>query len=288
MKKSHLLFCAFSCAFLLASCKSDKNEMIEPETINYTFNGFNVESGSISELSTRAEANYNLLAVDVKDGSYVQSISRVQQPMSEALADVTLPLKVGSHKIYILCSSQPWHSFNESSLLVTWNDQTAPLADTWSTVVNVNVQAGNAQTKSVTLNRVVALVRTVIADALPDNLAKFRQSLVGGSWCFNLAQQSGDVASQITRISPVSSSYAGRTGVGISLYTFVPAGATSAASYSLTALDTNDQSIQSISFNNVPLEVNRYTTYQGNYFGYDNTFTVTLQTDWGDAVVIPF
>ncbi len=288
MKFSYPTLCAFAGILFFSACQSEKHEAINFETVNYTFNGFSVEDGSISELTTRAEANYSLLAVDVKDGSYVQSISRLQVPMSEALSDVTLPLRVGSHKIYIVCSTQPWHSFDEASLLVSWNDQTAPLGDTWTAVVDVNVQSGDAQSKSVSLSRSVAYVRTLITDALPTNLSEFRQNLVGGSWCFNLVQQTGDVAAQIIRSTAIPSAYVGQTNVGIGLYTFLPSGATAATSYSLTALDSDGATIQTVSFKDVPLAVNRYTTYQGCYFGYNTNFQVSLQTEWNNALIIPF
>jgi len=287
MKTYQFLLCAIAGAGLLVSCNADKSDVFEPETVNVTFNGFEVESGSLSEL-TRAETTYNLLAVDVKDGSYVQSVSRVQVPMSEALADVTMPLRVGQHKVYIVCSAQPWHNFDESALLVSWNDQTAPLGDTWSAVVDVNVKSGDAQTKSVQLDRMVAYVRTMITDALPTNLAEFRQNLVGGSWCLNLTQQTGDVAAQIIRSTSIPTSYLGNANIGVGLYTFVPSGVTAAASYSLTALDNEGATIQSITFNNVPLQVNRYTNYQGNYFGYTTGFSVSLKSDWNPAVTINF
>lgn len=288
MKHFSIMVCALVGACLFVSCKSEKSEEIVSESINYTFNGFAVESGLIDELFTRAEANYNLLVVDVKDGSFVQCVSRVQVPMSEALSDVTLPLSVGSHQIYFLCSSHPWHNFDQSSLLVSWDEQTSPLSDTWSAALDVTVQQGAPQTRSVSLNRVVAYVRTLIEDKLPANLSQFRQILVGGSWSFDLTRQCGDMPSQIIRNTDISSGYIGRDKIGISIYTFVPEGVTTATSYTSTALDADGASIQSMTFTSVPIEVNRYTTYQGSYFSPNNSFELSLETAWGDAVVIPF
>ena len=277
---------AIVCVSVLWACKSETDEGIDNETVNYTFEGFTID---VSELGTRAgEASYSLLAVDVKDGSYVQSITRISVPMSEALADVTMPLRVGSHKIYILCSSQPWYSFDATSLMVSWDEMTAPLGDTWSAVVDVTVQSGDAQTKSVSLARVVSYVRTQIQDALPSSLSKFVMTLVGGSWCFNLAQQSGDVSAQVNRSVTVPSDRIGNTNVGIGIYAFVPSGVTEASSFTLTALDAAGATLQSITFENVPLQVNHSTTYQGNYFGYDTGFQMSLETEWSADQVIQF
>ena len=273
-------------------CKEENSYMEqEKETVDYTFGGFKVSQANLDYLSTRSqadEATYSLLVVDVKDGAYVQSVSRIEQPESEALADVTLPLRVGQHTIYILCSAQPWHNFDETSLLVNWNEQTASLGDVWTAAVTVTVQSGDAQSKAVTLNRAVAYVRTVLNDALPSNLATFRQTLVGGSWSFNLVQQSGDVAAQVGRTSVVPASYAGLTNVGVGIYTFVPSGASVANSYTITALDSDETVMQQLTFTSVPLCVNQYTTYQGNFFGYGTAFSVVLQTDWLEPKVISF
>lgn len=287
MKLFNFIVSAMIGVSLFASCKSEKDEILDSELVNYTFSGFEVETGDIGELSTRAEANYSLLAVDVVNGKYVQSVSRITKPKSEALSDITLPLKKGSHKIYILCGSKPWENFDENTLLVTWNEE-FPLSDTWGAVVDVNVQSRYEETKQVTLTRTVSMVRVVISDAMPENLAKFRQVLVGGSWSFDLVQQCGDLASQIARVTDVPSSLIGKTGNYVSFYSFVPKGATSAASYTLSALDSDDNVFESVSFADVPMGVNRYATYKGNFFTYNNGFSLTLDDAFGGGTETSF
>jgi len=288
MKFFSCFCCTLVSASLLLSCQSDKNEILESDTVNYTFSGFTVESGSLSEYSTRAESSYSMLVVDVMDGQYVQSVSRVQVSMSEALADVTLPLQVGSHHIYLLCSNRPWHQFNESDLLVSWDEQTSALGDAWTASVNLDVEAGAAKSQSVSLSRAVAFVRVMVEDALPADIAQFRHNLNGGSWTFNLVKQSGDVPAQLVRTSAVPSSYVGQSGVGVGIYTFVPSGATTAAGYTLTALDASGATLQTVSFSDVSLVANRYTTYQGDFFAYSSALKLSLQNDWTDALIIPF
>lgn len=286
----------FACALMgtvgFVSCHSSSSEVEEQcETVDYTFNCFSMDQGSIGELSTRAmtaETTYSILAVDVKDGQYVQSVSRMQVSADEALTNLTIPLRVGTHQIYFICSTQPWHYFDENALLVSWNEQTAGLGDTWAASVSVNVVAGAAQTKNVTLSRAVAYVRISIQDALPANISSFRQNLVGGSWCYNLLQQSGDVAAQLSRSINVPSSMIGQVNIGVGMYTFIPSGATAANRYTVTALNADGGTIQSISFDNVPLVQNQYTTYQGNYFSYGASFQISLEADWKAPNVIDF
>ena len=285
---STIMISALLGALSLTSCR-DKQEELSADTYAYTFELFGTMTGSIDDLATRAsDPIYSLLAVDVKDGAYVQQVTRIQLPSSQSLANVEMQLTSGLHHIYFLCAAKPWAEFDPDQLQVHWTEQNAALGDTWSACVEVDVQGKKAQPQTVQLSRVVAYIRTTMEDALPSHLSFFRQILVGGSWSFDLVSQTGGMAQQIVHDFAVPQSVIGQSGVSIGLYTFVPESATEASNYTLSAFDAQSAPIQSYTFYAVPLAVNQYTNYKGTFFDVKSRFGISLQTDWLDPVVIGY
>ena len=288
MKHFSFLTGALLGALMFCACH-DSREYSEADSFTYTFNVYGVTQGSIDEISTRAvDPIYSLLVMDVVDGKCVQQIAREQLPSSEALSEVQLPLTSGKHQVYFLCSVKPWSSVNAEQLQVHWTEQDGALGDVWSAKVEVEVVGRKADAQQVQLDRAVAYVRTTIDDALPAGLTQFRQVLNGGSWTFDLPTQSGGVAQQVVHDASVPTSVIGKQGVSIGMYTFVPDGATQALSYTLTAFGSDQEQMQTYTFEAVPLTVNQYTNYQGTYFDVKTHFGLTLQTDWASPTVINF
>ena len=261
-----LLKLAACAAFV--SCDSTVSEvLIEPSSVDYTFTNFTVVQGSLDEYLTRSEAatkNYSLLAVDVVDGT------------------------IGTHDLYFVCGSNHWDSFDEKSLLVAWDDSTAALSNVWTSHLEVSVVAGAEQSRSVDLQRAVSLVMTYITDSLPSNVCSFRNTLTGGTWTYNLSKMSGDIAATITRTVSVPESRRGTTGFQTGIYTFVPSTGSVADSFESSALNASSEAVATHTFSSVPLEVNRYTMYKGDFFHSDASFTFSLQGDWGEPIEINF
>lgn len=276
-----------ACVFF--SCHDDPIAPSPETVVDYTFQVFVRQQGSIDELSTRAaDLIYSLLVVDVQGDSCVQQLSRLQLPAADALAQVQLPLRQGAHRICFLCSAKPWDNFNADQLWVNWSEPSYPLGEVWSTVVDVQVDGTESQQKEVRLNRAVSYVRATLQDALPQELARFRQVLVGGSWTYSLLSQSGALPSQIVHDFTLQPQHLGVSGQSIGLYTFVPEGKNSATSYTLQAFDANQTLFQSITFDDVPLVVNQYTNYQGNFFTSTSRFQLSLEDEWLQPNIIPF
>jgi hypothetical protein len=268
-----------ACVFF--SCQDDHADLPVETVVDYTFQVFVRQQGNIDELSTRAaDPTYSLLVVDVQGDTCAQQLSRLQLPASDALAQVQLPLRQGAHRICFLCSAKPWDSFDADQLWVHWSEPSYPLGDVWATVVDVEVEGTAAQQQEVRLNRAVAYVRTTLQDALPQNLARFRQVLVGGSWTYSLLSQTGGLPTQIVHDFSLRPQHLGLTGQSIGLYTFVPEGKSTATSYTLQAFDAHQQMFQSVTFDDVPLVVNQYTNYQGNFFSASSHYRLSLQDDW--------
>jgi hypothetical protein len=134
----------------------------------------------------------------------------------------------------------------------------------------------------------VAFVRTTINDKLPVNLHTLRQTLQGGSWTYDILHQTGGVSSQITYDYEVASKYIGEAKQSIGIYTFLPDGACSASSYTVTAYDEQQNVLQSHTFNDVPLVQNQYTNYVGNFFSVANTCGFQINKTWDTPNIIEY
>lgn len=282
--------CSLLCASLFLSCHSNLEEEV-PVTVPYTFEVFSTSTGSLDDLGTRAiddSKPWRLLVLDVKDDVFVQRVDRSSDQDFNLLGTVNLDLSFGKHQICFLCSNSPWAEFDEQTFQAVWTKDN-PLGDVWSKVVVVNVKQGDKDgSQQVVLDRSVAYVRTTINDKLPVNLHTLRQTLQGGSWTYDILHQTGGVSSQITYDYEVASKYIGEAKQSIGIYTFLPDGACSASSYTVTAYDEQQNVLQSHTFNDVPLVQNQYTNYVGNFFSVANTCGFQINKTWDTPNIIEY
>lgn len=261
------------------------NEEIGKEELSdcypYTFSGFDVKVGVMDELTRATKAgDFSFLAVDVVDDKYVQSISRISYP--DALADVTMNLTVGSHKVYFIYAAKPWESFDEEALIVHWNEQ-HELGETWGAVADLEVEGPAKDPVNVSLKHIVAYARTKMTDALPASLSKVRLDLAGGSWSYNLLQQTGCTAESLSRIVQIPAAYIGQKDVILGIFSFVPAGVAQSPLYTVTAYDASSNLLSTHSFENVPMVVNQFVLYQGQFFTPQSTgFQLSYDENWNE------
>lgn len=284
MKK--LLFsCLIAGACLGTSCNNQEEINLE-KTYPYTFTGFEVNSGSIEDLTRATESDvFSMLVVDVVNDTYVQKVERIAS--ESALDDLTLDLSYGSHKIYFVLGRQAWANFDETSLSVSWNES-SQLGETWSAVVPVDVTGPEKDQIEVKLLYSIAYTRLHITDAIPANVSYIRQVLVGGSWTFDLLNQCGGTASTITRQVNLPSSYLGQKDVKLGICSFVPNGANKAESYSLTAYSTQGESLVSRTFTDVELVAGQYVSYKGCFFSSpssNSSFLISYDNSYEEKII---
>ena len=274
--------CALLCASLFLSCHSNPEEEVTV-TVPYTFEVFSASTGSLDDLGTRGSNDskpWRLLVFDVKDDKFVQQVERSGDQDFNLLGTVNLDLSFGKHQICFLCSNSPWAEFDEQTFQAVWTKDN-PLGDVWSKVVVVNVKQGDKDgSQQVVLDRSVAYVRTTINDKLPQDVYAIRQVMQGGSWTYDVLNQTGGVASQISYENIVAADLKGEKGKSVGIYTFLPDGANSATSYTVTAYDSLEIILQFHTFTDVPLVQNQYTNYKGNFFSVANQFGISLNKDW--------
>ncbi|MBP5679519.1 MAG: hypothetical protein J6X31_00500 [Bacteroidales bacterium] len=275
-----LFACALLSACVFVSCHSDK-AVEDIETVSYTFQVINPITGSLDDFDTRAgEASTPscLCVYDVPDGEAPNDVVYRENDVN-ALAPIKLQLTPGKHRICFLCSSSPWTSIETSTLNATWDKS---LSDVWSTVIEVDVQSGASNvSQTVKLDRVVAYVGVKIKDALSKIVTTMHQELEGGTWTFDMLKQVGGMTNKIILDTKVPNGDLGNPNREYGLYTFVPEGAESALSYTITA-QQGYEVIQSYTINHVPLTPNQYTIYEGEFFtpNNHNQVSIELERDW--------
>ncbi len=287
-------------SFLSASCSLEEigapaEEALVPYT--FSFSDFDVSTydlgregqNSTSRAIMADTTKYSLLVVDVAgNGDGVQPVVRQNLVKSEALAAVNLSLSLGEHDLYFFCSAKPWAEFNEKDLTLAWVKPTFTLGDCWSSSMSLKVKSGKTQNKDVKLSRCVARVSTQFTDALPNEAKSFNLTLDGGSWMFDIKKNAGKEADMITNTVYPSSSMYGQVDRLAHLFTFVPKGATSAASYTITAYDSIGNLIATYTSADVPLYVNKSTLYKGVFFHSNASAAFDLSTKWGETINKPF
>ena len=107
------------------------------------------------------------------------------------------------------------------------------------------------------------------------------QELEGGTLTFDMLKQVGGMTNKIILDTKVPNGDLGNPNREYGLYTFVPEGAESALSYTITA-QQGYEVIQSYTINHVPLTPNQYTIYEGEFFtpNNHNQVSIELERDW--------
>lgn len=145
--------------------------------------------------------------------------------------------------------------------------------------------AGEPQSLSLSLNRIVALCRVVVTGNYPKDVVRLQFVYKGGSGAFNAMTGFGCVNSTQKVTFDVT------TGQKVfDLYTFLHA-TKGTIHLTMTALGAADNVIDEQSFD-VPLEQKKITQLTGNFFDEDNpdntSVRIEINTDWDDEVLIPF
>lgn len=145
--------------------------------------------------------------------------------------------------------------------------------------------AGEPQSLSLSLHRIVALCRVVVTGNYPKDVVRLQFVYKGGSGAFNAMTGFGCVNSTQKVTFDVT------TGQKVfDLYTFLHA-TKGTIHLTMTALGAADNVIDE-QFFDVPLEQKKITQLSGSFFGEDNpdntSVRIEINTDWDDEVLIPF
>ena len=290
MKK--YFFIAAIAALSFTSCSKDEPESgsiaihidttppADHATITFACQGFELQPFTRS-LEADGKSMTDLWVLD-----YIGTIGTIEnmtlaQQIHQTSADEdfgtpTLNLAVGNHHIYFIASRGSGATLSTENHTIIFTR----VLDTFYKDYEINVTATSNGSRSVTLDRIVTKLTTVITDAIPEDAATF--NLTPEAWHYGIDYTTGlpisATASRTITIN-IPSSEIGFTNEHLSIFGF------STEDEWITNLTLNCKKadgtiLGSAVLANVPLKRNRITTFSGPLFSAEGLTTVSLSTDW--------
>lgn len=259
---------------LLASCeKVDLSEYLEKgdEGIELTFtlnryaitdfDDVNGNEGKSPAKHNKVQQSAGELGTVVnfavfKDGEKVKTVN--QKNSDEDFGTVKMVLPAGDYHVVALV-----HSCSGNATISTPDKITFPnnkVTDTFAYTSDITVSED--QSFNVELQRVVAMFRFIVEDAIPDDVAKMQFYYTGGSSTLDADSGFGCVNSRQTEIREVMNHAAGQV---FEVYTF-PHDVTGNLNMTVTALDASGNEYAARKLDNVPVEICKVTSCSTSFF----------------------
>ena len=206
-----------------------------------------------------------------------------QQKGDAAFGAASFQLDEGNYQLLVVAHSSNGNPALTSPAKVQFTNANG-FTDTFIHYQTLTI-AGEPQSLTLSLNRIVALCRVVVSGNYPKDVVRLQFVYKGGSGAFNAMTGFGCVNSTQKVTFDVT------TGQKVfDLYTFLHA-TEGTIHLTMTALGAADNVIDEQSFD-VPLEQKKITQLTGNFFDEDNpdntSVRIEINTDWDDEVLIPF
>ena len=279
MKK---LLMAMAAAAMLLSCEKEKTltakvnepkDSLQAKTITFTF-------GEISQQAmtrgTLADASItDLWLFDYMGEELKQTIH--QSSTDDGFGSVAVTAETGDHSFCFIASRGTGATV--SGGVITWEKP----SDTFWAKTTMTVTPQTATAQSVELQRVATKLKITITDEVPATLSKL--TITADTWHSGINAMTGQPTSAAERTSTISvpASYIGTTGQLIASI-FGICGDNYTTNISVTASDSNSQTIASVALDDVPMKRNTTTSYSGPLFTRQPTFTMTAADAWNTDI----
>lgn len=275
---------------MIASCQKIAIEDIadgggnknEKSTITFKISKIEQVSFSSNENTSRATditqlCSHIYFAVYKTDGERL--IYDSQNSSDKDFGEISVKLDKGSYRIVILAYNSKDNPTATNPEKITFGNN-GKMTDTflWSDEISVE----NNLEKEINMRRVVAMFRLITTDKIPENVAKIKFHYTGGSSTINAITGTGNANSKQDETFTISET--GETGK-FEVYTF-PKDDENLLKIEITALDANNNTILSRTFEDVPISRNKITQYKGELFTGENTesntlsFKLTTNDEW--------
>ena len=265
----------FPLAMALCACQSDPaldGSSIE-ERVTLTFTPYDVEP--LTRTATSISNYCSHLDVWLTDGTTTTAVHQSSGDSGFGTLSVTLD-KTKTYTLYAVahkCASDATLSDGVISFPDDKVTHSMFYTTTFSPATTTNVNA--------LMNRIVADFRLEITDDIPTDAVKFRFTVNGVYDRWNVSTCG---THQLDRVSTIN--YNGTSAV-FNVYAIVTDAQTT-HDITVTALDENDQEVQTRTFVDVPLRNGYKTNYRGQFFT-DAAFTSTFTAeDWNEYDTVDF
>ena len=277
MKK---LMMAIALGLMVAACNSEQST---PETLtpskpitfrvdgDFTFHSFT------RALTADGKDMTDLWILDYMDGSLH---AQFHQSSTDAdFGQPTLDLDYGSHTLYFVASRGAGAAVDTDAHTITF----ARVLDTFWQTCTITVSASSANSRTVSLDRVVTKLRLQFTDAIPSGTATI--NITPATWYYGIDYLDGSpVASTSGQAISVNipASDIGFTGEVINIFGFSSA-AEWTTNVSVNSKNSAGDIIGQAEIIAAPLRRNRVTEFSGPLYDKTRAMTFTLNSDWDDS-----
>lgn len=268
MKKLCFYFLTAIVALLFTSCQ--KVDLGEEESSpdgakNVTFRILQIEQtpfGSAKASRSQDIAQLcNHINVAVYNSNNVRENSLSQKSTDTGFGVISMSLKAGKHHVVILAHNQDRSPTTTDVSKIGFNGD---MNDTFLWSEDVTVDENQNNEFDVSMHRVVAKIKIISTDNVPDNVAKLQFEYTGGSSTINALTGKGCVNSKQSATRTVTDDMKGKPAT-FEFYTF-PKSEASTVRIVMTAYDANDAKIGETEIDNIPVKVNICANCKGTIF----------------------
>lgn len=197
----------------------------------------------------------------------VRTVKTTQKAGDKNFGTLSVALAPGTYKVVIVAHNQDKTPTMTNAEKITFSGD---LSDTFSWSDDITVGEGNGLDVDVSMHRVVAMVRFVTTDNVPDNVSTLQFYYTGGSSTLDGLTGTGCVNSRQTVKFSITDDMKGKPAT-FEIYTF-PKSDSKELKIEVTGLDATGNTVRSHTFNNVPVSRNQITQFTGALFS-DNPVT---------------
>ena len=288
MKKIFL----FGLAVLLAACEKPimeevgKKDIDANANVTLRFTTYGQQSFTRSAEPLTDQASRLSVAIFRQDGTKVKNVN--QTSTDGGFGTVAISLAEGTYKVVAVA-----HNSTEGNATISSTERVTfannKMTDTFACCTSLTVEGEEPIDQELLLQRVVAMVRLTVTGTIPDEVARLKFYYTGGSSTLNPSTGYGCVQSKQTEYRRVVVD--GSSVKVYELYT-APHELNDVLKLVITAQDSNNQTLNEWTMEDIPVTRNKITTWSGALFGDDDTggstgsggIGITLDTEWDGTV----
>jgi hypothetical protein len=280
-------------AVMMAACEkpvideqADKKGQEQSANVTLRLTTYSQESFTRSTEALTDQCSRLSVAIFRQDGTKVKSVN--QTSSDGGFGTVAVSLTEGTYKVVAVA-----HNSTEGNATISSTEKVTfannKMTDTFACCETFSVLEGSPVEKEVLLQRVVAMVRLTVTGVIPDEVARLKFYYTGGSSTLNPSTGYGCVQSKQTEYRPAVLN--GSAVKVFDLYT-APHELNDVLKLVITAQDSNNQTLNEWTMEDIPVTRNKITTWSGVLFGDDDTgggtgsggIGITLDTEWDGTI----
>lgn len=274
-------------ALAMISCQRLANEDPEQPTGEKSMVKFNIsqfETLPFSTAQSRSQPVSDLckqidLAV-FQGGTRKEKVT--QKRGDDNFGTPSVALAPGAYKVVIVAHNQDKTPTMTNADKITFSGD---LGDTFSWSKDITVSEGNGFDVDVSMRRVVAMVRFITTDNVPDEVSTLQFYYTGGSSTLDGLTGNGCVNSRQTVKFSITDDMKGKPAT-FEIYTF-PKSDSKELKIEVTGLDATGNKVYNHTFENVPINRNQITQFTGALFSNEpvtgdtsSKFQLTTDDEW--------